>query len=44
MENESDNVKIFVEYTDRVKNGDTGAVYEFFGPEFFSHVVRRVAP
>jgi predicted ester cyclase len=44
MERKSNNVESFVEYTDRIKNGDTDSVYEFFAPGFFSHVVRRVAP
>lgn len=44
MRKKSRNVNIFVEYTDRIKNGDTDAVYEFFAPDFSSHVVRRVAP
>lgn len=40
----SSNVRILAAYTERVQNGDTDAVYEFFAPEFFSHVVKRVAP
>jgi predicted ester cyclase len=44
MGREFDNVKIFVEYAERIKNGDTDAVYEFFAPGFFSHVADRLAP
>jgi steroid delta-isomerase-like uncharacterized protein len=40
----SKNLKILAEYTERVKNGDTDAVYEFFAPTFYSHVAKRVAP
>jgi predicted ester cyclase len=44
MGKQSKNLKIFIEYTDRIKNGDTDSVYEYFAPEFFSHAARRVAP
>ena len=44
MGENSKNVKILAEYTDRIKNGDTAAVYEYFAPEFFSHAAKRVAP
>jgi steroid delta-isomerase-like uncharacterized protein len=38
------NMKILAEYTERIKNGDTDAVYEYFAPGFVSHVTKRVAP
>lgn len=38
------NLRRLVEYTERIKNGDTDAVYEYFAPEFFTHVAKRVAP
>jgi steroid delta-isomerase-like uncharacterized protein len=44
MGKEFKNSKIFAEYTERIKNGDTDAVYEYFAPEFYSHVAKRVAP
>ena len=44
MGKKSKNLKILAEYTERIKNGDTDAVYEYFAPEFSSHVAKRVAP
>jgi predicted ester cyclase len=44
MGTKSRNVEIFEEYVDRIRNGDTDSVYEYFAPGFFSHVARRVAP
>ena len=44
MGKKSGNLKILAEYTERIKNGDTDAVYEYFAPGFFSHVAERVAP
>ena len=32
------------EYSDAMFKGDTDAVYEFWAPEFHSHVTQRVAP
>ena len=43
MRNEFNNMKILAEYTERIKNGDTDAVYEYFAPGFESHVTKRVA-
>jgi predicted ester cyclase len=44
MGEKSSNLKILAEYTERIKNGDTDAVYDYFAPGFVSHVTRRVAP
>jgi predicted ester cyclase len=44
MGKKSSNLKILAEYTQRIKNGDTDAVYEYFAPGFVSHVTKRVAP
>jgi steroid delta-isomerase-like uncharacterized protein len=44
MGKKSRNLKILAEYTERIKNGDTDAVYEYFAPGFVSHVTKRVAP
>lgn len=37
-----DNVSIFIEYTERIKKGDTQSVYEYWAPGFFTHVVERL--
>ena len=44
MGKKSSNLKILAEYTERIKNGDTDAVYEYFAPGFASHVTKRVSP
>ncbi len=44
MAEKRSNLKILAEYTARVQNGDTQAVYEYFAPEFVTHVAERVAP
>jgi len=44
MGKKSNNLRLLAEYTDRIKKGDTAAVYEFFAPGFVSHVAKRVAP
>ena len=40
----SDNLRTLAEYSDAMFKGDTDAVYEFWAPEFHSHVTDRVAP
>jgi predicted ester cyclase len=40
----SQNLKILGEYSDAMFKGDTAAVYEFWAPDFHSHVTTRVAP
>lgn len=40
----SENLKILGAYSDAMFGGDTDAVYEFWAPEFHSHVTERVAP
>ena len=40
----SENLKMLGEYSDAMFKGDTDAVYEFWAPEFHSHVTQRVAP
>ena len=40
----SQNLKILGEYSDAMFRGDTAAVYEFWSPDFHSHVTTRVAP
>ncbi len=38
------NLKILGEYSARMIAGDYDAVFEFFAPDFFSHVTERVSP
>lgn len=40
----SENLRILAEYSDAMRRGDTEAVYEFWGPDFVSHVTERVTP
>ena len=40
----SQNLKTLAEYSDAMFTGDTDAVFEFWAPEFLSHVTERVAP
>jgi predicted ester cyclase len=40
----SENLKLLGEYSKAMFEGDTAAVYEFWAPEFVSHVTARVAP
>jgi predicted ester cyclase len=40
----SQNLKTLAEYSDAMFKGDTDAVYEFWAPEFHSHVTERIAP
>jgi predicted ester cyclase len=40
----SDNLRTLAQYSEAMESGDTEAVYEFWAPEFHSHVTRRVAP
>ena len=40
----SQNLKMLGEYSDAMFKGDTDAVYDFWAPEFHSHVTTRVAP
>lgn len=40
----SENLKMLGAYSDAMFSGDTAAVYEFWAPEFMSHVTERVAP
>jgi steroid delta-isomerase-like uncharacterized protein len=40
----SGNLKILGQYSARMAAGDYDAVYEFFAPDFFSHVTPRVNP
>jgi predicted ester cyclase len=40
----SKNLRILGEYSARMSAGDYDAVYDFFAPEFFSHVATRVSP
>ena len=44
MRKKTSNLKNLAEYTERIKNGDTDAVYEYFAPGFVSHVTKRVSP
>jgi predicted ester cyclase len=44
MPEKTSNLKALAEYTVRIKNGDTDAVYEYFAPGFVSHVTQRVSP
>jgi predicted ester cyclase len=40
----SDNLRTLAKYSEAMDLGDTEAVYEFWAPEFHSHVTSRVAP
>lgn len=40
----SQNLKLLGAYSDAMFGGDTAAVYEFWSPDFVSHVTERVAP
>lgn len=40
----SDNLRILAKYSAAMESGDTDAVYEFWAPDFESHVTGRVAP
>jgi predicted ester cyclase len=40
----SENLRVLAKYSAAMESGDTDAVYEFWAPEFRSHVTSRVAP
>ncbi|MGO9458415.1 MAG: ester cyclase [Acidimicrobiales bacterium] len=40
----SDNLRMLGKYSAAMGSGDTEAVYEFFSPDFCSHVTERVSP
>jgi len=40
----SDNLRTLAQYSEAMESGNTEAVYEFWAPEFHSHVTSRVAP
>jgi predicted ester cyclase len=40
----SDNLRLLGKYSAAMESGDTEAVYEFFSPDFHSHVTERVSP
>lgn len=40
----SDNLRMLAAYSDAMDSGDTEAVYQFWAPEFHSHVTTRVSP
>ncbi len=40
----SENLKILGEYSAAMFEGDTAAVFDFWAPDFVSHVTARVAP
>ena len=40
----SENLKMLAEYSNAMFDGDTAAVYDFWSPEFVSHVTERVEP
>jgi predicted ester cyclase len=40
----SENLKLLGEYSRAMFDGDTAAVFEFWSPDFVSHVTDRVAP
>jgi len=40
----SDNLRMLAKYSAAMEAGDTDAVYEFWAPEFHSHVTTRVSP
>jgi predicted ester cyclase len=40
----SDNLRTLAKYSEAMDSGNTEAVFEFWAPEFHSHVTSRVAP
>jgi predicted ester cyclase len=40
----SENLRLLGKYSAAMESGDTAAVYEFWAPEFHSHVTTRVSP
>jgi len=40
----SENLKILGAYSDAMFSGDTDAVYQYWAPDFHSHVTARVSP
>ena len=40
----SKNLRILGEYSARMSAGDYDAVFDFFAPDFFSHVTPRISP
>jgi predicted ester cyclase len=40
----SENLRVLAKYSAAMEAGDTDAVYEFWAPDFQSHVTSRVAP
>ena len=40
----SDNLRLLGKYSAAMESGDTEAVYEFWSPDFVSHVTARVNP
>ena len=40
----SDNLRLLAKYSAAMDSGDTEAVYEFWSPDFHSHVTERVSP
>ncbi len=40
----SENLRILAKYSEAMESGDTDAVYEFWAPDFQSHVTSRVRP
>jgi len=40
----SENLRLLGKYSAAMDSGDTNAVYEFWAPDFVSHVTTRVAP
>jgi len=40
----SENLRLLGKYSDAMAGGDEEAVYEFFAPEFSSHVTERINP
>lgn len=40
----SDNLRLLGKYSRAMQTGDSDAVFEFFSPDFHSHVAERVSP
>jgi steroid delta-isomerase-like uncharacterized protein len=40
----SENLRLLAKYSAAMESGDTEAVFEFWAPEFVSHVTERVSP
>ncbi|MHB8681433.1 MAG: ester cyclase [Acidimicrobiales bacterium] len=40
----SENLRVLGKYSEAMQTGDSDAVFEFFSPDFHSHVAERISP